>query len=90
MRSFPKTALSPRSADWVLVRQNNAQRWRCYKHCAALLDYTYREPLPDCVVACIRNAWPASDGIYTGYKGTMHDSDSSDSDDDSDGDDPDV
>ena len=32
----------------------------------------------------------SSDGIYTGYKATMHDSDSSDSDDDSDGDDPDV
>jgi hypothetical protein len=48
--------------------ENDKQRFRCYKEAARLLGYTYRQQLPNCVVAMIRSIWPAADGVYTGYR----------------------
>eukprot|EP01047_Picozoa_sp_COSAG01_P026241 COSAG01_NODE_1685_length_9495_cov_61.609728_1_plen_57_part_00 len=55
-----------------------------YRKVAAILEYTYREPLPDCVVAAIRNLFPAIDGIYVGYREPHINSGGGDSDSDSD------
>ena len=33
-----------------------------------MLSHTYRQRLPNCVVATIRSIWPALDGVYTGYR----------------------
>lgn len=51
-----------------LCLQNNEQRKRVYQACACKLSYTFRRPLPHCVVAAVRTAWPAADWIYMGYQ----------------------
>jgi hypothetical protein len=62
---------------------NNKQRYRCYQAVARLLDYTYRQQLPNCVVSSIRSIWPSPDGIYTGYRAPdEYTSSSNDSNDD--------
>jgi hypothetical protein len=48
---------------------NNIQRKRCYRWCAIWLHFTYREPLPECLVARVRCCWPALSGVYMGFKG---------------------
>ena len=49
---------------------NNIQRKRCYRVAAIQhLHYSFREPLPECLVCRVRAIWPAASGVYMGYKG---------------------
>lgn len=59
--------------------QNNLQRKRVYQACAIKLGYTFRAPLPHCVVAAVRTAWPSANGHYMGYKPKAGSNDGSDS-----------
>jgi len=71
--------------------QNNVQRKRLYQDCAIKLSYTFRRPLPDCLVGMVRGIWPSATGLYMGYKpgsgwGGVGQASSSDDDGDSDSD----
>ena len=44
------------------------QRKRLYQDCASKLSYTFRRPLPDCLVGMVRGIWPSATGLYMGYK----------------------
>lgn len=47
---------------------NRSQRYRCYRRLARQLGYTFRAPLPNCLVLAIRALWPDPHGRYTGYR----------------------
>jgi len=51
-----------------LRTQNNHNRKRVYQDVACKLKYTYRAPLPECIVAYVRSIWPSETGVYMGYK----------------------
>jgi hypothetical protein len=51
---------------------NKEHRFSCYREAFFILHTVgvkgTRIPLPFCVVAAVRRAWPEASGIYTGFR----------------------